>query len=236
LLNKLKGAYDTGIYGMGSTLGQIPQILVHSINKAYVPYVFENYKRVGNDDNANLNNLIKTTTLLFSLITAFVCLLISFSNNIISFFSPQYLESGIIMVLILIAFLIDAYRIIFMNPISYNVKYVKIKSAVWMFSAIFSIGLNLILIPRYSMYGACISLLLSYSTSFLLILYFSNKAMKILYEKDKMFKVFFLSLLFALSFFVGFSILALTIKILLTIIYLYILFKILDIYPLKGIK
>lgn len=234
LLNKIQGAHDTGVYGIGSTLGQIPQIVFHSVNKAYVPYVFQSYKTYEKGEG-KLDNLVKTTTILVSIITVLVSILICFSNNIISIFSTDYADSGTVMALILFAFLIDAYRIIFMNPISYNIKFVKFKSAVWIFSAILSISLNLFLIPKYSIYGACASLLISYSITFVMILYFSNKAIKINYEIRKIIVIFIVSVCYMFSVLLGYSLPAFILKILISLIYLLIILKILDI-SLKKIK
>lgn len=223
LLNKLKGAYDTGIYGMGSTLGQIPQILFHSVNKAYVPYVFRHYKEYecGNYEAANI--ISNVTTKLFSILTFIITALIILSNNIIGILAPQFQNSSYIMPLILLAVLIDCSRIIFMNPLSYNLKYIKIKSAIWFFSAICNIALNIILIPRYSAIGACLSVIFSYSITLLLILFFAKKAMPIQYEILKIRKVLCWSLFFSTAIFIGDDMVTLFFKIPLLFLYTYII-------------
>jgi len=43
MIDKYKGHADTGLYSIGYKLGQSPEILFHSINKAYVPYVYNKY-------------------------------------------------------------------------------------------------------------------------------------------------------------------------------------------------
>lgn len=226
LLNKLKGAYDTGIYGMGSTLGQIPQILFHSVNKAYVPYVFRHYKEYECGKKEAISIVSNVTTRLFSILTFVITSLIILSNNIIGILAPQFKNSSYIMPLILFAVLIDCSRIIFMNPLSYNLKYIKIKSMIWMFSAICNIILNILLIPRYSAIGACFSVIFSYSITLLLILYFSKKAMPIQYEKLKLYKIVYYSLLFSTSIFLGDNYISLLLKTPIIFFYMFLILKI----------
>lgn len=221
LLNRMKGAHDTGIYGTGSTLAQIPQLLFHSVNKAYVPYVFRNYKVSESDGGKAMSNVVVSTTKLISILIGFITVLIVFSNNIVNILAPKFQASAYIMPLILIAVFIDCCRIIFMNPLSYHLKYVKIKSAIWVFAAVINIILNIILIPKLSAIGACLSCLISYSITLLMILFFANKAMPIHYEWKKLYEITFYSTLFALSYYIGNGILAFIFKIPLTFLYTY---------------
>lgn len=225
LLNRIQGARDTGIYGMGSTLGQIPQMLFHSVNKAYVPYVFRHYKDYEKNNASAINNIVIATTKLISILIGIITILIVLSNNIVNILAPRFQESAYIMPLILIAVFIDCNRIIFMNPLSYNLKYVKIKSAIWVFAAACNIALNIMLIPKYSAIGACVSCLISYSITLIFILYFANKAMPIRYERKKLCKIIGCSSLFALGYFAGDKMQSLVIKMPLILVYVYILVK-----------
>lgn len=45
MLYDLKGAGDSGIYSVGYTIGQGIEVLFQSINKAYVPYSFDHFKK-----------------------------------------------------------------------------------------------------------------------------------------------------------------------------------------------
>ena len=131
LLNRMQGAYSAGIYGMGNTLGQIPSMLYHSVNKAYVPYVFRHYKEAENGRIESLKEVADTTLKVECIFTFVVVALIILSNNIVNLLESRYLDSSIIMPLVLFAVWIDCNRIIFMNPLAYNVKYIKIKSFIW---------------------------------------------------------------------------------------------------------
>lgn len=225
LLNRLQGTGSAGIYGMGNTLGQIPSMLYQSVNKAYVPYVFQHYKDAEQGRSESLKAVSETTTKIESLFTCVVVVLIILSNNIVSLLGERYIDSSFIMPLVLFAVWIDCNRIIFMNPLAYNIKYIKVKSMIWIFAAILDVCLNLYLIPRFSIYGACVSLIISYGMSCLLILYFSNKAMKIKYDTRKITKVVLLSLLFVPSYFLGNDLKSFYIKLPIVIIYIYIIIK-----------
>ncbi len=220
LINSMKGSSFAGLYGMGANLGNIPQILFHSVNKAYVPYVFEKYKEIEKGHNDSESILVQTTTTVFAVITASIAIIAALSNNIISLLASQYSESAGVMLLILIAVWIDCSRIMFMNPMAYNIRYIKIKSAIWVISSILSISLNFYTIPKYGMYGACCSLIASYGLSCAFILYFSNKAMKLNYQKNKIIKIIVCTFIFSASYLIGSDLKALVLKVPCIIIYL----------------
>lgn len=220
LLNKIQGASAAGVYGMGNTLGQIPTMLFQSVNKAYVPYVFRHYKESEEGKADALNEVADTAIKVESILTVVVVSLIILSNNIVSLLESRYIESTIIMPLVLIAVWVDCNRIIFMNPLAYNINYIKVKSLIWVLAAVLDVGLNLYLIPKYSVYGACASLIISYGLSCALILYYSKKAMNIRYDGRRLTTVFSVSLLFTLSYFIGSNLTSLIIKLPIIIIYL----------------
>ena len=219
LLNRMQGTCSAGIYGVGNTLGQIPSMIYQSVNKAYVPFVFRHFKEAEDGNVSCLKNVAETTVKVESIFTCVVVILIVLSNNVVSLLESQYIDNAVIMPLILFAVWIDCNRIIFMNPLSYNVKYLKVKSFIWVLAAVLDVCLNLYLIPRYSVYGACATLIISYGVSCLLILYFSNKAIKINYDKKKLGTIIVVSALFCFGYFIGSDWQALLLKIPLIILY-----------------
>lgn len=235
MINKFKGSTLTGIYGMGQTLGNIPKVAYFSINKAYVPFVLGSYKKIDSGDSDKKEELKKHTTLIFSLVTIIVTLIIVFSNNIVSLLDERYADSIIVMVVMLFAMLIDCYRTMFMNPLSYNIKYIKVSSAIWSSMAIVNIVLNAILIPKYSVYGACFSMTISYLLTFVLIVYFARKAYYVEYDVKSMMKVFLLSMVVCSCILMGTSVLLLPIKIIVMFIYIYVIAKILHIRIIETV-
>ncbi len=220
LLNSMQGAYSAGIYGMGNTLGQIPTMLFQSVNKAYVPFVFRHYKDAEQGKSESLVEVARSTTILECVLSCVVVVLIIMSNNIVSLLEGRYVDSSYIMPMVLVAVWIDCNRIIFMNPLAYNVRYVKVKSLIWVLAAVLNVSLNLYMIPRYSIYGACISLIVSYGVSFALILFYSNKAFRVCYEGNKIIKTLALSIIFSLGYFIGHDLYAFIIKMFVITLYI----------------
>lgn len=235
ILNRFHDSSAVGIYGMGNTFASIPNVLFQSMNKALVPVVFEDYKK---NEGGNVAELIASTTLIeriFVIITTFVTILLVFSKDITHIFlAKSYEGSAIVMFLVMIACLVDIYRILFMNPMAYNVRYVKIKSLIWVLASASSIGLNLILIPKYSYLGACASLIIVNVTTCLLILYFSHKAIPVPYKKRQLIEVLLVSAVFSLCFFIERSWWFFGVKIVLGVVYAFVVLRIYPI-PLSSI-
>ena len=229
ILNKYQDSGAVGIYGMGHTLATIPSVLFQSMNKALSPKVFENFKQYEDGVVGNVSYAVSMVEKVFVFITIVLSLLVAFANNIIHILSSQYESSALVMFLVLFACLLDIYRMLFMYPLAYNVRYVKVKSIIWVIASIACIFLNLVLIPKYSYLGACVTLIIVNSITLGLIVYFSRKAIEINYHSFKLISVFTISLLYGCSFFLGDGIMQLIIKLMLSGIYLFIIWKI---YPI----
>ncbi|NBH68315.1 lipopolysaccharide biosynthesis protein [Phocaeicola sartorii] len=222
IINKYIGAFDAGIYGMAGQLGQVPQILFHSVNKAYAPFAFSKYKEYEAGDELALGDMAKSTTVVFSILTGLIACIIVVSNNLIALLARQYATVAIVLPFILFAIWIDCLRILFMYPLAYMVKFIKVKSIIWIIGAIMGVSLNLILIPRYSVYGACVSMIVAYSFTCFLILYFAQRAIYINYDKRKLRLILFVTVLFLFFYFIGDNLLAFAIKTMACMGYIYI--------------
>lgn len=222
ILNKFVNSAAVGLYGIGYTLASVPTIIFTSINQALVPDVFVEFEKKTEEAYKKAVGKVEIT---FTLLTMLFSFLIVYSNHIILVLSDRYKESGTIMCFLLFALLIDTYRVLFMYPMQYNVKYVKVKSAIWVLAAILSTILNLFLIPYLSIYGAALSLTISNTVTLLLIIHFSHKAIALPYNITRLLFVFVISIFFVLSVFTGYSLFALVIKIAITLAYCYIIYN-----------
>lgn len=222
LLNKFASTAAVGLYGIGYSLASIPTFIFSSINQALVPDVFLEF---GKNTSESYKKAADKVSITFTLITMLFSFFIAYSNHLILCLSDKYKESGSIMCLILFALLLDTYRILFMYPMQYNVKYVKVKSAIWVLAAILSTLLNLLLIPYLSIYGAACSFILSNALTLLLILHYSHKAIPLCYNKRNLLFVFLTSIAFSMTVFFGSSISAFIIKILASISYCGLIYK-----------
>ena len=150
--------------------------------------------------------------------------------------APEYASAFFVIIVMLVISLVDCYRVIYMQPLFYNIKYTKVKSLIWVVSAIFNILLNIYLIPRYGIYGACFSSLTSYSLTLVLILYFSNKAMQIHYDWISLIKIFSISVVMLLLLFLEDNWGTLMLKIIVIAMYVFVSLKILNINFNKNIS
>lgn len=222
MINSMKGAESTGIYSTGYKVGQASQIVYDSVNKAYVPFVFSRYE----DPEKNKLEISKSILQVFSLYTFVATVIALFYKEIIFILDERYSSGANILLIIVFAYLFDGYRLIFNTPISYNVRYVKYRSIIFVSTGIFNIFLNLVLIPKYSITGAAIAILITFFIRLVLIFLSSLKAIKINYPYRKMLLVIVVSLLFLLSTFLSFSVINILLKFILIIILILILLKI----------
>lgn len=225
-LNKYNGSHVAGIYGVGNNIAQIPMILFHNINKAYSPFVMNVLKNHENDFEYKYEEIQRSTFIIISFIAFTITILSVFSNEFVFLLSENFKESATVIPLVLLASFIDCIRIIFMYPMVFRIEYVKIKSIIWIASALLNLSLNFLLIPIYSMYGACFSSIISFSLSCILIMYFSNKAIIIPYNYIKLIFIILLSIIVGLLSLVQITPLSLVIKFTALFIYLCILIKI----------
>lgn len=223
MLDKYKGHTDTGLYTIGYQMGQIPETLFHAINKAYVPDVFEKYSNL---NKKNTEAVIKNATYLFALFTGTVFVLSVFSKEVVGILDTRYQNSLWIMIFILFSYLLNGYKLIFHNPLSYNVDFVKYKSWIWLGAAVLNICLNLWLIPKYSFYGAAIATFISYLSTLIPILFLSDKALKLKYPKRKYFIIIILSFIYFTTILLELSMVNFMIKIAVTTLYSIVLIKI----------
>lgn len=228
------GAYENGVYSTGYKLGQIPEMIFQSINKAYVPYVFDKYS-ILNDENKK--KIINIAQYLFSLYVVATFGIIVFSKEIVYLLDESYRNSLTIMVIIVLSYLLNGIKLLFHCPMDYKKEYGKIKSAIWMFSAFINIFLNAVLIPKHGIYGAAYATFISYFVTLVPILYFSNKAMKFKYNYKVMVKVLTVSLVYMSLIVLKISFISLLIKLVLSLSYIYIIVKLnnLKIKDLKNV-
>lgn len=123
-----------------------------------------------------------------------------------------------------------------MQPLCFNIKFTKIKSAIWLISGLLNMGLNFIIIPRYGIYGGCLTSLVTYIITFGLLLHFSHKAITLVYKWTKIIKLGVLSIILYTSLLFGPDFDVLMLKITLFFLYIFISDKILDLKLLKYIN
>lgn len=226
MINKYINVASTGIYSIGYQIGSALLLVTGSVDKAYSPFVFSKYANLNSQNKVNLSKIALYLFSFFTFISLFICI---FSKEIIYLIDNRYHNSVYIMIIIMLTYMIDGYRIIIHNPITYNEKFVKYKSLILVTSSILNVILNIILIPQFSIYGAAIASLLTFVIRFIPIYILSQKAIKINYPLKKIILIVFASgCIFPLTF-VNITVVLLLLKIFFIIVYLVILLSICNI-------
>jgi len=232
IINKIKGASDTGVFGIGQKMALPIQMIGTSAKDAYVPFTFSLYEDLNPRNEKELNRTALHFFTLFSFVSIF---LVVFSKELFLLVDERYREGAAVLMIMALAYLFRGYRFIFANPTAYNVKYVKYRSLINMSAAIINVGLNILLIPEYSIKGAALATLITYFIRFVLMFFLAQKAIKIHYSMKKFLAVLLVSSLFSICLLLNISIFNFCIKLLLCGLYLMSLIRISDI-SIKQIK
>lgn len=229
-INKFIGHAGTGIYGIGANIGMIPGMIFFSMNSAFTPYVNSQYKAIEVAhttvaENQLRTNLSRTFLVVSGILIIVNVFFVAFSRDIIHLLNKAYADAFFVVVVMLITSLMNSFRIMYMAPLAYNIKYTKVKSLVWVVAGLINIVLNYYLIPEYGIYAACLNSLITYTITFLLMLYFGKKAFYLKYQWGDLLKVTLISVLYASTLALDSSLLTIVIKALLFIPYAYICVK-----------
>lgn len=229
-INKFIGHAGAGIYGIGANIGMIPNMIFSSMNSAFTPYANSQYKAIEISDNLQKEkdlrcNLSRVFLIVSSLLLGVNAVFVAFSRDIVNLLNPAYADAFFVVVVMLFTSLMNSYRVMYMAPLAYNIKYTKVKSLVWVVAGILNISLNYILIPKYGIYAACLNSLVTYTITFLLMLFFSKKAFYIKYDWSRLIKIACVSILYGATLLFDSSLIWVGVKLLLFIPYSYICFK-----------
>jgi len=166
---------EVGIYSLGYKLGFIMEILVSSVNYAYVPYFFEMMK-----NHPHPGERFKKIMAVYVTVFGSICLAgVLFGHEIVQLLAPPvYYPSARVVPLILFGFLINGYYFLFVNPLFY---FEKTHWLPWLTgaAAVVSIGFNFVLIPQYGALGAAWSLVVSIVLTFILTFFVSRKVWQV---------------------------------------------------------
>jgi len=194
-LGYYKGEAEVGIYSACYRIGMVMNLLISGFRTAWIPF-FLNLK---NEENNKL--IFSKIFSLFFYTGLFVFLVVAlFGNEIVRFkignfsvLDKAYWGGMIILPYILFSYLIfGLYTNIYIaSYYSNKIGFLIISSAV---GCISNVLLNIILIPRYSLYGAAISTLISYLLMFSTLYYFSQQIYFIKYEWKRIIITFTLTL------------------------------------------
>jgi O-antigen/teichoic acid export membrane protein len=224
MINWLLDERQTGMYGFGFKIANIVMLLVQSIGIGYLPAMYQQEKEVDNI------RFYRKMLFYYAFIMSYATLFFLFFYKILLWpivHNKEYWSGVQIVPVMSLAFLIMGMNY-FVNlglTLKNKTRYYIIPTFV---AALVNIGLNFIFIRRFGFIGAAYSALISQSLNTALIAIIANRFMPIRFEWKKIFTVLTLSLLI---FLIGTKIdseyktLVLIIRIILLIIFPYILYK-----------
>lgn len=152
---------DVAIFSFGFSMGMLIQIVLNSMNMAWIPWYFD-VKKQGQAYQSILNG--------FVVIGAFLTFgYLTISPELARILGGvKYLQSLEFLHLIVIG-----YFIVFLSSIPINIQFyhgdTKFIPIATLITAFINLGLNYVMIPKFQIYGAALSVLISYI--FLLVLH-----------------------------------------------------------------
>ena len=180
LVNEIRSAADTGIYGLGQQYASVMSLSANAINNAYIPWFFQKA------DAGDISSVRKTVNAL----TAFVCflgvVLSLFSKEILHFMISNAQYDGVYE---LIPFLVFAFVFQTIYYFFVNVLFLKDTGVIFVITITalaFNVILNLILIPYYGIIGAALVCTITYFVKSLMALVISqwrNKTIRFAWGK-----------------------------------------------------
>jgi len=191
---------EVGIYSLGYKLaGVVNVIIIQSFQTGFLPISYKNY------DKPDAQRFFSKTLTYYTLILVISSLALAmYSKEIIEIFSKNIAYNSAYKVIpyIALAFVFKGIQYMFSLGLHF-VKKTKYNAYVVLFAAILNIGLNFILIPRFSIYGAAIATVISWAIMVVAFYKYSQHFYKIKYEIGKITSIiaigislYFISLLF----------------------------------------
>jgi len=189
-IEKFTTLSDLGMYNLAQQYSSALVIIISAINMAWVPLFYESAKKESNKDQIK-----EFGNIFLAMIVTLGLGLSLFSKEILSVFaSANYSTAYIVVPIIILSYIFgNGFWILIINPIAYVKKtiYLPVLTTI---TAVISIIFNILLIPKFGIFGAAFSLLLSYLILTIMGLYFANRFFPINYNYPKLIAIIFISI------------------------------------------
>jgi O-antigen/teichoic acid export membrane protein len=161
ILQKYVGNAEVGIYTFSYTLASILAILWQALNKAWVPWYFENTK---SNNYKVINNYAKVYLNIFLIVTIIIMLLVPEIMYILG--PPEYRVGDRVTLVVMLGIYFNFLYSFLSNYEFYteNTKWIAVGTIA---AALINIILNILLIPSMHAMGAAIATLISYIMLFI---------------------------------------------------------------------
>ncbi len=173
---------DVGIYSLGYKLASVMNILViHSFQTGFLPIAYKNY------DKPDAQRFFSKTLTYYSYLLVICALGLSlFSEEVIVLFSrnTEFNIAYTVVPFITLAFVFKGIQFVYSLGLHF-VKKTKYNASIVMAAAILNLGLNLLLIPNFGIYGASIATIITWVLMSTAFYKFSYRFYKVKYEIKK---------------------------------------------------
>lgn len=171
MLTNFSTTYDTGLYNSAYKLISVLTVFY----TVYTSVIFPVMSKLFKNEEKLLNiSFVKSIKYLLLATVPIATFIFFYGYDIINIYGPEFVEaSGVLKILIwTVCFLfVNGACTLVLNASNEEYSVTKI----YLFAALFNVGLNLILIPKYSIYGASVSTILSEVLILVLELYMIRK-------------------------------------------------------------
>lgn len=190
ILQSFVSLSEVGIYQLGYQVGTVYQVLIIAVNNAWVPFFFQKI-----DDKKNHEVIQKTATwlMLFQLFFA-SCILLFKDEAFAILINAEYQEARNIVPWVVLGFVFVTFYHMWVN-ILFSQKETKLIPIATLLAAVTNFIVNIILIPRFGIYGSAIATTVSYAILAIVVFIVSLRVMRFNYEYFKWIKIVIAGLL-----------------------------------------
>lgn len=188
---------ELGIYSLGTSVATVLQMFITAFNQAYQPSY---YKLMESGGESRENHIIRTFKLWLSLVSIVTCIGLIIGGSFLAIFSgPQFIQVQTVFPYLLLSVYAGSFYYFFSSPLFFYKK-THLLPLVTGSSAIINIGMNLLLIPEYGIYGAAIATIFSHVWISVISFVLGNRLFRVKWPIGYIFTAnFFVGLVFLLT-------------------------------------
>lgn len=225
MINSYDGAGAAGIYSAAANIGMIISVVNLATNRAIFPDFFKFYE---NKEYKRLDQLVRKV---FSLVSLAALFFVFFSREILLIMaSSKFAEALPIIPIVVFTYVFDSIYQIYSRYIVHSKKTIYMSTAL-ILSGVITVGLNLILIPKYGFIGGAYSNLVAYFLLALIVMFISGNILKYnitplkILLKPLFYLIFFSVIVYFMQMDVNNVIIVYSIKLMLLIAFVYLTMK-----------
>ena len=195
MLNLYQGTFSIGYYSFGARFAEVLKMVIDSINKVWEPF----FMNLAHENNAHSKQKIVSRFYTITFILMVIGLsVIYFSEEMIKLLTTEEFYPSIYVVPVYVYFYLFAIVGSITSPqISFSEKMIYILPATAV-SVIINVGLNLLLIPKYSAIGAAGATALASLFSQMISYYYAMKLFPLPLSKIKLFTIYLITIVYTI--------------------------------------